>query len=173
MRFVSERALMLHREFLNSERLRLSVIEKSYPELMGKNIKQILRSACGCKNDAVRLKLNIKCHELYFSSFQERYSPSETVRLSYGSEASFLYELGRIAIATEEQFVFISSDRGKIIVKDGGVGVVARFDKDTLVLDLSEHAYFLDYGFDKAAYVQNMISYLNLSVLDKKISSKD
>lgn len=173
MRFISERALSLHKEHVESERLRLSVIEKTYPELSGRCAREILGSRCADKREAAGLKLDILCHELYFSSFGAQYTASEVIRRCFGSEATFLYELGRMAERCCERFVFIYADGNAVRVREGDEWVLLRIDYRPLVIDLSEHAYFLDYGFDKKAYIKNLLPYLDLSLLDKKISCKD
>ena len=169
MRFVSERALLLHKEYVETERLRLSVIEKSYPELLGRSAKEILRSRCCEKREAAKFKLNIRCHELYFSSFGKQYSASETVRRNYGSEATFIYELGRVAEECDGKYVFVYFDGKRIKVRSGDEWELIYIDGDALVIDLCEHAYFLDYGFNKGSYIKNLLPYLDLSLLEKKI----
>ena len=173
MRFVSERALSLHKEYVEAERLRLSVIEKTYPELSGRSARDILRTKCADKREAARLKLNISCHELYFSSFGGQYAASEAIRRSYGSEATFLYKLGKFAEECGERFAFIYADGKAVRVRGGDEWSLLRIDEGPLVIDLFEHAYFLDYGFDKKAYIKNLLPYLDLSLLDKKLSRKD
>ena len=173
MRFISERALSLHKEYVENERLRLSVFKKTYPELTGNSVRDILRSRCKEKREVARLKLNVACHKLYFSSFGRQYSASEAVRRSYGSEATFLYELGRTSDGCGEKFVFVYSDGCEVNILSGNEWELARIKGNILVLDLCEHAYFLDYGFDRSAYVKKMLPYLDLSKLDKKISPKD
>ena len=168
MRFISERALSLHKEYVENERLRLSVIEKTYPELSGKCVKDILRSRCGDKIEAARLKLDIMCHERYFSSFGKHYSQSEAVRRSYVSEATFLYELGRIAESAGEKFIFIYADYKRVKVICGDEWTLLKINGSPIIIDLSEHSYFLDYGFEKGRYINNLLPYLDLSLLDKK-----
>ena len=173
MRFVSEKALSLHKDYIETERNKVSFYEKTYPDLAGKRIREILRLKCSDKMTVASTMLNIKCHELYFSSFGGQYQGSECIRAGYGSEASFLYELYKYAMAAESKFIFIGSEKGRVGIRSGDEWELLNFKNEPLVIDLCEHSYFLDYGFDKGEYLKRLLPFLNLSKLDKKICCKD
>ena len=97
---ISESALALHTEYLKTLRLKYSVLEKSYPILSGRSAAQIAKISKICikdREEAMLLQCEIKLHELYFSSFGEGYRLSRCIKETYGSEASFLYELFSLA----------------------------------------------------------------------------
>ncbi len=172
MRFVSERALNLHKDHVKNEKLRLSVFEKTYPELTGKSIKDIMHTGCKDRAEIARLILNVRSHEIYFSSFGKHYTQSETVRRQFGSEAAFLYEMQKEMIAAEGKFFFIYVNGRKVKTRFGDERELLKTCGNVLAVDLSEHSYFLDYGFDKSEYVRKLLPYLDLSALDKKIFDK-
>ena len=173
MRFVSERALALHKMHIEEEKVRLALYEKTYPDIVNNGIKGVLRSRYKEKREILKMALNIRCHELYFSSFDKHYTMSSSVRSTYGTEASFLYEIRKYATKCDKDFIFIYSDGEKVFLRgDDEVGLLKAFG-NVLVIDLKEHSYFLDYGFDREEYVRRLLPHLNLSILDKKISLKD
>ena len=90
--------------------------------------------------------------------------PSNFVKKSFGSENNFAYELSRLAKSSKACFVSVYMD------KYNNVG----FCEDThiptgasikLTLDICEHAYFRDYGFNKEKYIRSAVAHLNLSKL--------
>ncbi len=170
MRFLSERNIEMHREYLNTLMLKYSIFEKSYPALVGCDVSEICK--LGIKSSereaAIRLYSEIVLHKLYFSSFSERNLFSMRIKNQYGSVASFLYQV------REE---CKNADTGFLLVYDGGKDI--SFDVAThyrkicwsknpiLALDLCEHAYFYDYGFDRERYVLEAISHFDLSKIEK------
>jgi superoxide dismutase len=118
--------------------------------------------------NAARILLDIRCHELYFSSFGKQYPSSETARRSFSSEAALLYELKKQCEDTGEKYVFVCSDSERVEYVSGSEVKLLNLRGNILVIDLSEHAYFIDYGFDKPSYVKNLLGHLDLSLLDKK-----
>lgn len=170
MRFLSERNIEMHREYLNTLKLKYSIFEKSYPALVGVNISEICKIGIKTseRDAAIRLYSEIFLHNLYFSSFSERNLCSERIKNQYGSVASFLY------LVKEE---CKKADRGFLLVCDGGrdisfntvtdYGRILWNKNPILALDLCEHAYFYDYGFDRERYVLEAISHFDLSKIEK------
>ena len=74
--------------------------------------------------------------------------------------------------AAEGKFFYIYSDGKSLKTREGDEFELLKTCGNVLAVDLSEHAYFTDYGFDKSEYVRNLLPYLDLSILDKKISDK-
>ena len=147
------------------------LIRRSYPELKGKSFEQIrkmnLKKGLGQELSAILFK--IKAHELYFSSFSEEVKPSALVRKHYGSENTFVYEMKNAALMTEGGYLYAFSDsRGVPRFRcterlDGRIFT----DRPKLLVDLFEHAYFADYGFNYSLYLDGALSHIDLSVLDK------
>lgn len=167
--FISEENYKIHTDYLRTLKLRYNVLEKSMPQIKGRAINEILRMKLPRedKNEILDLMSEIKAHELYFSSFDKPYRTSKCVKEKFGSEASFLYDVYLAAKKITCGFLFIIKDLGiiKIITSRDYPSV---FIKQTpvLAIDLMEHSYFIDYGFEREEYISRAVSCLNLSLLD-------
>ena len=124
------------------------------------------------REETLSLLRSIKAHELYFASFGREFQSSSAVRDKYRTEASFLYELYKTAIGTKEDFLFISLERGKLNCEVISERSFIRTEP-LLAIDLCEHAYFMDFGFQKDEYLAKLISHLNLNSLDRILSKRD
>lgn len=169
MDFISRTNYEVHKEHLRTLKLKMSIFEKSYPEITGKSCREILRAPIQRpeREAAAALKADILAHELYFSSYSSNNTTSERVRTTYGSEANFIYLLSR-ASTDGEGFLFVSTDRrGEASFAAYKEPLSAFLSSDTprLALDLCEHAYFYDYLFDKESYVKSALAALDLSRL--------
>ena len=140
--FLSEENIRRHQEYLNTLRLRLSILEKSDPS--------VIRVCSQMKREESNLIKEIKSHELFFDSF------TQEQRAGHDRER---YEIYCRAMEREWGFLYIYHDRG---IKTG-------FDmprgEKCLCIDLFEHCYFLDYGFKKDKFLKNCISHLDLARL--------
>ena len=170
--FLSDRAIELHREHVAREKHRYSVFKKTYPEISGLDVKEIqrLRIDPDDKGSILRLYLDILYHEVFFNSFGEPHVCSEKVRERYGSEASFLYEIYKSAFDMNSGFVVVYND-GIGVEFDNSDKIYGRIlkmksFKPYLAIDLCEHAYFLDYGFNKAEYLKRALSVLDLGAIE-------
>ena len=167
MDFISQTNSELHREHLRTMKLQMSIFEKSYPEIVGKSCKEILKLPIkrSEREAAASLLADILAHELYFSSFSQTNAPSPAIRKAYGSEANFIYQLAQTA-ENSSGFLFVLADRRGVSSFSVHTDPLSVFLSDsTLVLavDLCEHAYFYDYFFDKVAYLRAALSHLDLS----------
>ena len=170
MKFLSERNLEMHKEYLNDLMLKYRIFEKSYPELSGADIDGICKSKIRKdeKDAAVKLFSEILAHKIYFSSFDGRNSPCERIKHEYVSVGSFLYDLKEKCNECKAGFLLIYEDRGRILYYCGAdYEEILRYKKVILALDLCEHAYFYDYGFKKKDYIINAISYFDLCKIEK------
>lgn len=173
--FLSEDNIKRHLEHLRTLRLRYSILEKSFPELMGKEIKEILRMNIdkGLKDEALSLLRNIKSHECYFDSFTELPKRSDEVIRYYASREKFLYDLFCEGKEKEYGFLFVYIDKYGIARYSFSTlndGAYLRYEP-ILAVDMYEHAYFNDYGFSKDKYLKSALEYLDLerlSPLDKR-----
>lgn len=170
MRFLSDRNIEMHKEYLNTLILKYSIFEKSYPELKGLDINGIYRVKLPLseREAAARLYAEIQAHKLYFSSFSERNLTSDRIKREYGSVPSFLYFLSEECKKVRQGFLFVC-DSGKRISVHAAEDCVKllRSERTVLALDLCEHAYFYDYGFEKDKYVLNAISHFDLGKIEK------
>ena len=173
MNFLSERNISLHTEYARELGNRFSIFEKSYPELKDKDARGISRAriARGEREEALRLYCEISAHRLFFSSFCDKCPRCGKIARAYGSEAGFLYELLTYSREREGFLLIYTDTRGEIGYRAGReyCEVFLRYSP-ILALDLCEHAYFLDYGFDKYAYLKNALSRLDLSKITKDIA---
>lgn len=172
--FVSEEALSLHKDYLKSLKLRYSVMEKSFPEIKNAHAKQLQRMRHRYKDEILDLRCDIFCHELFFDSFGDAYQRCVAARAGYRTESSFIYEIFEASKISDASYLVISTDRGTVNIKPlGKAREILKISYPALCIDLCEHSYFLDYGFDKERYISNLLPYLNLSTLDKFLADKD
>lgn len=167
-RFLSEDNILIHKEYMRTLRLRHSIFEKSIPEIKDKNILDIekMRLEPSVKSDILSNYQEYYAHHLYFNSFGLVSLVPPIIKKCYTSVESFLYEVYLVASKKEHGFVYVFSD---------GVNTIKILHSDDirknrflprLSIDISEHAYFLDYRFEKDKYIRAAISNLNLSLLD-------
>ena len=173
MNFLSEHNIEMHKEYLNGLRLKLRIFEKSYPKIVGKDIKEMFKIKIPKSEREIILKLRaeIEAHRLYFSSFSEQRKNSERIKKEYGSVPEFLYELNKAANASTSGFLLIYEQFSKIQIYTGDeyYKIIAS-GKALLGLDLCEHAYFYDYGFSREKYILNAISHFDLAKCEKSMN---
>ena len=167
--FLSEENIALHREYVRQKKLKYSIIESSIPELNGAEIREIYRMKISARDkaDAIDLLSEICAHDIFFSSYcSTPYPRSETVARVYGSEASFLNLLYRNCLSQKYGFVFVYAFGDSIEVKEfSDTENAFRFGTPILSIDVCEHTYFMDYGFDKERYLVSSLPYLDISKL--------
>ena len=171
MDFISQTNYELHREHLRQLKLRMSIFEKSYPQIKGKSPRQILKLPIDRteREAAASLLADILAHELFFDSFSSTNTTSRPVRDAYGSEANFLYLISRKAEKCHG-FLFVVQDRcgvPEIVAYNEPLSAFLSNATPTLAVDLCEHAYFYDYFFDRESYVKAALSRLDLSKIKK------
>lgn len=171
MKFLSEDNVIMHKEYVRTKKLQYSILEKSIPGLYGKSVNEILTMRLGTrdKSDALRLLTDISLHELFFTSFGDvQYERSDLIRSLYGSEGQFLNEMYRACLDIEYGFT-VALLRGRDVRIYSANEYVTLFELGVPVLavDVCEHAYFLDYGFDKEKYLTNALVRLNIGKIDK------
>lgn len=169
--FISDEAYTAHLDYVNTSKLKYSILEKSYPIVKGRSLLEIgkQRLPKDVKCEMINLRCEILCHELYFSSFGRQYQNCNLVGKRFGSVASFLYNLSSIARSVKQGFLIIYERGEEFLIYCGDdYSEIFLRHKPLLCIDLYEHAYFKDYGFNKEKYVTEALSYLNLGLLDKK-----
>ncbi len=165
--FLSDGSTALHREFLRQLKLKYSILEKSIKGLKNRNINDIARQKLNRKDkeDALTLLGEIKAHEIFFASFgKNTYVPCPCVRQRFGSEAALMNELYKCARDLRCGYAAVCLSRREINVVGAEEGrTLYDFGEPVLVVDVCEHAYFTDYGFDKEAYLYRAIPYLDFT----------
>ena len=168
MNFLSERNIELHKLYLNDLSLKYSIFEKSYSELKSASLSAIskVRIKREEREAAYMLKAEIMAHKLFFSSFQIENLRSPILCCQFGSEAQFMYEMSNACQRCEGGFLLIYREGDKIKSFCGReYQKIMETKKPALCLDLCEHAYFYDYGFDKKSYILNALRNFDYSKL--------
>ena len=173
MRFLTEEALAKHRDYLKTLNLKYSILKKSVACLEGKSIVEIsrLRIERDIKSEALTLLYEIVMHDCFFCSFSEDkgYISSDTVREQYKNEANLLNLIYKTAMNVNHGFLIVYTDNGRIKLGEGSLDrLLCGYGKPMLALDLCEHCYYPDYGFDKREYLLSSIPYLRLDIFDKE-----
>ena len=161
--FLSERNLNLHREYIENCRLRLSILEKSGFQIANKSYFELcgMRN-CEAKAEILKLVGEIYRHELYFDSYGIGGENCGCLKERYGSVAGFLYEVEKAAMREEGGFILVYFDGSSAVIGHSSRELHRKYGAPKLAIDLAEHAYFLDYGFDKERYVRAAVSHLKL-----------
>ena len=172
LEFLSEGSLALHMEYVRRLRLKYSILEKSVKEIKSKNLYDILRQKIKItdKTDALNLISEIVLHDVFFSSFRdEECMASQEARRHFGSESALLYSLYRQGMKLRFGFVCVYCREDKIWTRssENMIDLVVPTEP-TLAVDVCEHSYFCDFGFDKERYLLSALSHLDLSRLEKK-----
>ncbi len=167
--FLSENNVKNHLAYMRTLRLKYSILEKSLPRIKGVSPEELVRMNIPKKQSAelLPLILKIKAHELYFSSFTKTPKPCQLLKKYYISENSFCYELKEAAKRLDHGYLYVYKDgRGRPCfrtVEALDIGFLR--DAPLLVIDLFEHSYFADYGFEYEKYLTGAISHLDFSRL--------
>ena len=159
----SEENLALHREYVRKLRLKYSILETSLPEISGASVEDALRLRLTRvdRTDVMRLLPEIELHEIFFSSFSvDRYPHSELIVKRFGSVAAYLDMLYRIVRDVSHGFLVIRQNGDCFVVTEYYRAFIDGCPK--LAIDMCEHAYFLDYGFDRERYLCSCLSRLDI-----------
>ena len=171
LQFLTEENLKIHKEYLRQKKLKLSIFEKSIEGIKNKNIKEISRQKLNKQDKVEILELmsDIALHELFFSSFGEnKYPPSLSVKECFTTETAFLNSVYRAALGINYGFVTVFLRCGRVVIETTEAELYRSFlySSPVLAIDVSEHSYFLDYGFDKERYLYSALPYLSLDKLN-------
>ncbi len=166
--FLTEENILIHKEYMKNLRLKHSIMEKSFPEIKDKSIFDIekMRLPISCKEEVLENLKEYLSHELYFRSFSQSNIIPDIIKSRYSSPEAFLYEIYLLASEKKQGFIYVfAGNRGvPEIIHSDDIKRMKLMPK--LALDISEHAYFLDYRFEKDRYIRSAISNINLSLLD-------
>jgi len=163
--FLSEDNIKEHLEHLRYLRMKYSILLKSIPEIQGKDIGSLLRTAIDRKarEEAIELLWQIKSHELFFNSFAENPTWGEDVRKYNTSRERFLYDILMEVKDKSFGYLYVYKDKQKRLLTDYSDrfdGAFAKYEP-LLCIDLYEHTYFLDYRFKKEKFLRNALAYFN------------
>lgn len=165
--FLSEENLTLHKREVDGERARLSIYEKSLPEIVGKDIRRVrsMRIDSDYKEKILRLKRYIMLHEIYFSSFSEKPITPRSIKKYYPSRESLIFDCKELVRQKKAGFLCFFKTRGapRITLLDEDTPSLS--DPPTLAVEISEHAYFLDYAFERDRYLSASLERLRFDML--------
>lgn len=173
--FLSKENINRHIEFLRSLRLKYSILEKSVEALRGKEIEDLikLKLKSDIKEEAIDLLWKIRSHQLFFDSFNERAVISKE---SVGSleREGILYRAFCLAKEKDWGFLYLYLDKQRNpvhIYADSFDGAFVKY-RPSLCLDLYEHTYLMDYGFNKTKFLKNALAYFDIERLFKPVLTK-
>ena len=175
--FLSHENIEIHRNYLKSLRLKLSIIRKSYPGCMYENLpyekRRIDRNIPDIVlSEARDLVFQIKMHETYFCSFTDKKEKANLIRKQFSSEEAFFYEIYDMIKSEKYGYLIVYIDeKGRIKFSVVDVLLIAIKYKPILVIDLFEHSYFYDYLYDKDSYYKRAIERLDLGKIEEALTS--
>ena len=165
--FLSEENMTIHKREVDRERARLSIYEKSLPEIVGKDIRRVrsMRIDSDYKEKILGLKRYIMLHDAYFSSFSDKPVPLRGLKKYYPSRESLIFECRERMLREKHGFLCFYKTQGapKIMVQDETSETL--FEPPTLAVEISEHAYFLDYAFERDRYFTASLERLRFDIL--------
>ena len=165
--FLSEENLTLHKREFEKMRSRLSIYEKSLPEIKNMSIKDVRMSRIDkdYKEDILYLKRYLMLPSVYFSSFSEKRRAPNTLLRYFSSRESFAYECLTAMRPARHGFLCLYKTNGAPGISILHAESQNLFWPPTLCIEISEHAYFLDYLFDREKYFKSCLEFLNVSAL--------
>jgi len=174
--FLSEGSIGAHLEYFRRLRLIHSANEKCYPSAKCETAENVMKLQIK-RAEKIRLISNmneLRLHECFFSSFVELPRQVREIKKYYTSEEAFCYELMEACMLTEYGFVYVALDnrRRPLIRTVEKYRELDLYAKPLLAIDVCEHAYFSDYGFDKKRYLRSLLSKIDLSRLYPACESK-
>ena len=175
MKFISDRNRDIHKGELMKMKHKRSIFEKSYHTTFN-SVNDAFQKAVPQREreELYGLLCDIALHEIYFSSFLPHRGVSELIKKRYGSEAAFVYSLYECAREADGGFLLVFSDeRGRVEFCAGrDYGALLRKRMPILALDREEHAYFLDYQFERESYIRAALSEFNISKIQNTVEKR-
>lgn len=175
--FLSGRQLSEHHDVLYSGYV------KKLAEVREKLSKVDLSQANATHSDHRELKIEegfalngVLLHELYFENMGDSGKPGgkikELLEKNYGSIEKWEEDLVACGMSARGWVVLAKDSGGALrnyicdVHNQGGIWGT----KPLLVLDVYEHAYFIDYGTGKKAYLESFIKNIDWEAVGKRLS---
>ena len=167
--FLTADNIRYHIDYYKLLKAKFSIYQKSIPELNDTNFKEIKNMGLNRQLAAEIRELfaEMKSHEIYFSSFTTQQTVNASILKHYSSKEAFLYDVLCCSVNSKSNFVYVGMFKNKPVITDNAIESFDLYDVK-LAVDISEHAYFLDYRFDRERYIKNALTHLNLIKLDIK-----
>ena len=119
-------------------------------------------------------------HEFYFSNLSsKKTSPSqkliEFINHEFNSFDEYINDLKEAAKSVRSGWVILGYDERQVKIQNSIIDLhdehVPFLNIPLLVLDVWEHAYTLDYGINKAAYLDAFISNIDWDMVSKRLDN--
>ena len=119
-------------------------------------------------------------HEFYFSNLSsKKTSPSqkliEFINHEFNSFDEYINDLKEAAKSVRSGWVILGYDERQVKIQNSIIDLhdehVPLLNIPLLVLDVWEHAYTLDYGINKAAYLDAFISNIDWDMVSKRLDN--
>ena len=165
--FLSEENLTIHKREVESARARLAIYEKSLPEIRGQDARRVrsMRIDADYKREILKLKRYIMLHEVYFSSFSEKPISPRSIKKYYPSRDSLIFDCKELVRQKRDGFLCFFKTRGAPRVTLLDEDSPSLLEAPTLAVEISEHAYFLDYAFERDRYLSASLERLKFDML--------
>lgn len=177
--YISEQQLTLHHQkhhaaYVNAANTILTRLEKSRSEGAEYDVKSALKE----------LSFNVAGHLLH-SLFWENMAPhgkggspssslSDAIESEFGSFEQFKKEFSKAAVSVEGSgwaALTACPETGRLLlmqIEKHNMNVIPTY-RILLVLDLFEHAYYLDYKNDRAKFIESFWNIINWDTVNKRL----
>ncbi len=164
----------------------LNRLLRPYPAYQGWDLQK-LACECGALPEEIRMPVRVCAggiinHELFFNGLKNggntepSHPLSAAIDRSFGSFANFQKEMKKKANAlVGSGYVFLAVN--KTPEHFGELALISLINEDTLhqkawqpilVIDVWEHAYFLEYQYSRCDYVENWLKIINWEEADRR-----
>jgi len=179
--YISEQQLAIHHQkhhaaYVNAANSLLERLQKSRSECADYDVKSVLKE----------LSFNVAGHLLH-SLFWENLAPegkngsmssslSDAINSEFGSLGRFKKEFSKAAVSVEGSgwaALTVCPETGRLLlmqIEKHNLNVIPAY-KLLLVLDVFEHAYYLDYKNDRARFVESFWSIVNWDVVSRRFKA--
>ena len=177
--FISETQLMIHHQkhhqaYVNGANSILETIDKARKDGIDLDLKSVLKS----------LSFNIGGHILHslfwnnLASVEKNGTPSENlnniINNEFGSFERFKKEFSQAAVSVEGSgwaaLTFCKQTKRPLImqIEKHNVNIYPNF-KILLIVDVFEHAYYIDYKNDRAKYIEAIWNVINWKTVNNRL----
>ncbi len=166
--FLSRNNILKHKEYANTLLCKHTVMEKSIPKIVGRTPAQIyrMRLSFDTKKEILGNIADYLSHVTFFDSFSKNDTFCPEIKGQFLSENDFCYRALEYAKGVDYGFMYVFKDKkGKIRFASSCNTLAYISFVPILALDVCEHAYFADYGYERTEYLKRAIARLNISKL--------
>ncbi len=167
--FLTAENIKSHMDYMNTVFSKYMIYEKSISALSGKTAREIskMRLKSDEKREILSLLTEYLSHKTYFSSFAKNNTRYPEIKKYFTSEDDFCYQVIERARHEADGYIYIIKDKkgAPHIVHSSECRDIYINYTPTLALDLCEHAYFADYGYNRDEYIRRAATRMDISKL--------